>query len=85
KNVFGGIGLILLVGICLIPIIKIMSIILVYKSSSIVIEPVGESSISNFLNEIASLMSVMLACIIAITIMFFVTISIVISISVVAH
>ena len=85
KNVFGGIGLILLVGICLIPIIKIMSIILVYKSSAIVIEPVGESSISNFLNEIASLMSVMLACIIAITIMFFVTISIVISISVVAH
>lgn len=85
KNVFGGIGLILLVGICLIPIIKIMSIILVYKSSSIVIEPVGESSISNFLNEISSLMSVMLACIIAITIMFFVTISIVISISVVAH
>ena len=30
KNVFGGIGLILLVGICLIPIIKIMSIILVF-------------------------------------------------------
>ena len=81
KNVFGGIGLILLVGICLIPIIKIMSIILVYKSSAIVIEPVGENSISNFLNEIANLMSVMLACIIAITIMFFVTISIVFAIS----
>lgn len=85
KNVFGGVGLILLVGICLIPIIKIISIILVYKTSAIVIEPIGEDSISNFLNEIANLMAVMLACIIAITIMFFVTIAIVISISVVAQ
>lgn len=85
KNVFGGVGLILLVGICLVPIIKIISIILVYKVSAIVIEPVGEDSISNFLNEIANLMAVMLACIIAITIMFFVTIAIVVSISVVAQ
>lgn len=85
KNVFGGVGLILLVGICLIPIIKIMSIILVYKGAAIAIEPVGEDNISNFLNEIANLMAVMLACIIAITIMFFVTIAIVVSISVVAQ
>jgi stage III sporulation protein AE len=85
KNLFGGVGLILLVGICLIPIIKIVSIILVYKTSAMVVEPVGEDNISNFLNEIANLMGIMLACIIAITIMFFVTIAIVISISVVAQ
>ncbi|MGL5749831.1 MAG: stage III sporulation protein AE [Paraclostridium sp.] len=85
KNVFGGIGLIILVGICLMPIIKIVSIILVYKTSAIVVEPIGEDNISNFLNEIANLMAVMLACIIAITIMFFVTIAIVISISVVTQ
>lgn len=85
KNLFGGVGLIILVGICLIPIIKIVSIILVYKTSAMVVEPVGEDSISNFLNEISNLMAIMLACIIAITIMFFVTIAIVISISVVAQ
>lgn len=85
KNLFGGVGLIILVGICLIPIIKIISIILVYKTSAIIVEPVGEDSISNFLNEISNLMAIMLACIIAITIMFFVTIAIVVSISVVAQ
>ena len=85
KNLFGGVGLIILVGICLIPIIKIISIILVYKTSAMIVEPVGEDSISNFLNEISNLMAIMLACILAITIMFFVTIAIVVSISVVAQ
>ncbi|RDC51205.1 stage III sporulation protein AE [Acinetobacter sp. RIT592] len=85
KNLFGGVGLIILVGICLIPIIKIISIILVYKTSAMIVEPVGEDSISNFLNEISNLMAIMLACIKAITIMFFVTIAIVVSISVVAQ
>ncbi|MCG4723008.1 stage III sporulation protein AE, partial [Alistipes putredinis] len=64
---------------------KIISIILVYKTSAMIVEPVGEDSISNFLNEISNLMAIMLACIIAITIMFFVTIAIVVSISVVAQ
>ena len=85
KGVFGGIGLVLLVGICLLPIIKILSIILVYKASAIVVEPIGEESISGFLNEVANLMIIMLACIIAITIMFFVTVAILTSISVVAQ
>ena len=85
KGVFGGIGLVLLVAICLIPIIKILSIIFVYKVSAIVVEPIGEDSISSFLNEVANLMIVMLACTIAITIMFFVTVAILTSISVVTQ
>ena len=85
KGVFGGIGLILLVCICLVPVIKIASIILVYKASSIVVEPIGEESISSFLNEVANLMVILLACIIAITIMFFVTVAILTSISAVSR
>ncbi|MGL5693401.1 MAG: stage III sporulation protein AE, partial [Peptostreptococcaceae bacterium] len=38
KNVFGGIGLILLIGICIIPVIKVLSVIVVYKIAAIVIE-----------------------------------------------
>ena len=84
KNVFGGVGLVILVGICLIQIIKILSVILVYKVCSIAIEPVGEDNISSFLNEVANLMIIILATIIAVTIMFFVTIAILTSISAVA-
>ncbi len=85
KGVFGGIGLVVLVAVCLVPVLKILSIILVYKMSSIVVEPVGEDNISSFINEVANLMIVMLACIIAVTIMFFVTVAILTSISVVAQ
>lgn len=81
KGVFGGIGLIVLSAICIVPIIKVLSVILVYKASAIIVEPIGEENISSFLNEIANLMMVMLACIIAITIMFFVTVAILTSIS----
>ena len=85
KNVFGGIGLVLLIGICLIPIIKILSVVIVYKVAAIVVEPVGEEGMSSFLNDVANLMVIMLACVIAIMIMFFVTIAILTSISVVTH
>lgn len=85
KNVFGGIGLVLLIGICLLPIIKILSVIIVYKAAAIVVEPVGEEAMSSFLNDVANLMIVMLACVIAIMIMFFVTIAILTSISVVTQ
>ena len=85
KNVFGGIGLVLLIGICLIPIIKVLSVVTVYKVAAIVVEPVGEEGMSSFLNDVANLMVIMLACVIAIMIMFFVTIAILTSISVVTH
>ena len=84
KNVFGGIGLVILVGVGLIPIIKILAVILVYKLCSIAVEPIGEDNISSFLNEVANLMLIILATIIAVTIMFFVTIAILTSISAVA-
>ena len=84
KNVFGGIGLVILVGICVIPVIKILSVILVYKVCAIAIEPIGEDNISSFLNEVANLMIIILATMVAVTLMFFVTIAILISISAVA-
>ena len=81
KNVFGGIGLVILVGMCLIPLIKIIGVILVYKVCAIAVEPIGEDNISSFLNEVANLMTIILVTLIAITIMFFVTIAILTSIS----
>lgn len=81
KNVFGGIGLVILVGMCLIPLIKIIGVILVYKVCAIAVEPIGEDNISSFLNEVANLMTIVLVTLIAITIMFFVTIAILTSIS----
>ena len=85
KNVFGGIGLVLLVGICLIPIIKVLSVIVVYNIAAIVVEPVGEDGMSSFLSDVSNLMIIMLACVIAIMIMFFVKVAILTSISAVTQ
>ncbi|MDO5009605.1 MAG: stage III sporulation protein AE [Intestinibacter bartlettii] len=82
KNIFGAVGLVLLVGICLIPILKIFSIILVYKIGAAIVEPIGEENISSFMDETAKLMTVILISVLAVLIMFFVTISILTSLSI---
>ena len=81
KSIFGGLGLVILLGVCLIPVIKIVSVIFVYKICSIVVEPIGEEGISSFLGEVANLMTIILACVIAIVFMFFVTIAVLTSMS----
>jgi stage III sporulation protein AE len=80
KSVLGAASLVILIGICLIPVLKIVSIILVYKISSIVIEPISEDGISSYLNEIGNLMTIILSAVVAICIMFFITIAILASI-----
>ncbi len=82
KNIFGAVGLILLVGICLIPILKIFSIIIVYKIGAAIVEPIGEENISSFMDETSKLMTVILISVLAVIIMFFVTISILTSLSI---
>lgn len=84
KNIFGVVGLVILVGVCLMPIIKIFSIVVIYKIAAALVEPIGQDNISSFMDETSKLMSVLLICVIAVLIMFFVTISILTSLSVVS-
>ncbi len=84
KNIFGVIGLLILIGVCLIPVIKIFSVILVYKIGAAIVEPIGEANISKFMDETSKLMTIILVCILALLIMFFVTIGILTSISAVS-
>ncbi len=80
KSVLGAASLVILIGICLIPIFKIVSIILVYKVSSIIVEPISDDNISTYLNEMANLMIIILSSVVAVGIMFFITIAILASI-----
>lgn len=82
KNIFGVVGLILLIGVCLIPVVKIFSIILVYKIGAAIVEPIGEENISAFMEDTSKLMTVILVSVLAVLIMFFVTVGILTSISI---
>ncbi len=80
KSVLGSIGLLILVGICIIPVLRILSVIIVYKIASIIIEPICEEGISSYLNEMGNLITIILLSVLAIGIMFFITIAILASI-----
>ena len=84
KNVFGAVGLVLLIGVCLMPVVKIFSVILVYKIGAAIVEPIGEENISSFMDETSKLMTVLLVSVLAILVMFFVTVGVLTSISIVS-
>lgn len=79
KNSIGAVGLITLLLICFIPWIKILSLVLVYKISSAVIEPIGESNLAKCLSDISNCLMLVFSAVAAVAIMFFIAMTIVIS------
>ena len=64
--------------------VKIFTIILVYKIGAALVEPIGEENISSFMDEASKLMTVLLVSVLAILVMFFVTVGVLTSISIVS-
>ena len=76
KSVLGSVGLVILIGICILPCIKMIVVILMYKIAAILIEPIEDGSISKYLNEMGNLVSILLASVSIVGIMFFITIAV---------
>ena len=78
KNGIGIIGLIILVIITILPLIKISILLLIYKVIGAVIEPIVSSNISNFFTDISKTLLLILISLVSVSIMFFITITIVV-------
>lgn len=78
KNAVGIFGLISLFLITIVPIIKIVSLILVYKFTIVVIEPIANARIVRCLTDISKSLTLVLATVAIVGIMFFIVISIII-------
>ncbi|WP_427339193.1 stage III sporulation protein AE [Caloranaerobacter sp. DY30410] len=78
KNAIGVIGLILIFMICAIPIVKIISLILIYKFTTVIIEPISDSRIIECLNEISKSLLMIFAVISSVGIMFFIAVTIIV-------
>lgn len=78
KNAVGVFGLLSLFLITIVPIIKITSLILVYKFTIVVIEPIANTKIVNCLTDISKSLTLVLATVAIVGIMFFIVISIII-------
>lgn len=72
KDAFGIFGLIFIVAILLFPIIKIMAIVLIYKVSASIIEPVVDGRIVKCISSAADALVLVGSMLICVTLMFFV-------------
>lgn len=78
KNAIGFLGHFILFLICIIPIIKVVALILIYKIAIVTIEPIGNERIIDCLNEISKGLTIILASIFSVIIMFYIAITIII-------
>lgn len=81
KNAVGFVGIIVIFGICLSPIIKLTILTITYQLASAICEPIADNKIVNLLGGIASTFKTLLAIVFCITVILIIGITIVIKIS----
>lgn len=81
KNAIGVIGVIIIVGICIMPIIKIAILTISYKVLAGVCEPIADEKIIKLLEQIGDIFKVLLAILCSISVMVIIGITLVIKIS----
>lgn len=78
KNGLGFIGLLILLFICILPVIKIVVVLLLYKIIAVVIEPIGSRNLVEFFNQVGKSLLLILISLISTATMFFITITIIV-------
>lgn len=78
KNGIGIIGLLVLIIITAIPIIKISTLLLIYKIAAAVVEPIVSKNVSNLLDDVSKSYLLILISTVSVAIMFFITITIIV-------
>jgi stage III sporulation protein AE len=77
KNGIGIAGFLILLLICSFPLIKMLSIVLIYKVTSALIQPILDNQIVQCLNDMSNAMLVLLTCVIAVAVMFFMALTVI--------
>lgn len=75
KNAIGVVGLIIILTIVSFPVLKILSLIVIYKITAVLIEPISDSKIVNCLNDMSSSLVIVFATVFSVAIMFFIAIT----------
>lgn len=81
KNAIGVIGVIIIIGICIMPILKIAILTVSYKMLASVSEPIADAKIVKLLEQIGDIFKVLLAILCSISVMVIVGTTLVIKIS----
>lgn len=78
KNAIGLSGVVVLATIVLFPVIKIIVIALIYRFAAAILQPMGDSLISDTLEDMSGILFLTFAAVLTVAIMFFLTITIII-------
>ena len=81
KNAVGFVGVIVIIGICAMPIIKIATLTIIYHLASAIVQPIADGKIVKLLEEMGGVFKVLLGIVCALSIMLIVGITMVIKIS----
>ncbi len=78
KNAFGIVSLVVLCGVILLPLVKLIVLIFMYKASSAILEPVGDSRIVQCLHDMSEVITMLFAIMLVLGAMMFIAIALLI-------
>lgn len=81
KNAVGVVGVVIIIGICIVPIIKLTTLSILYSISSAIIEPIADEKIVRLLGEFSSIFKLLLGILCSVSVLFIIGITLVIKIS----
>lgn len=81
KNAVGFVGVIIIIGICIIPIIKIATLTIMYNLAAAVVQPIADDKIVKLLEEIGGVFKVLLGILVSLSVLLLVGVTLVIKIS----
>ena len=81
KNAVGLIGVIVILGICVMPIIKIATLSIIYSLASAVIQPVADEKIVKLLDEMGGVFKLLLGILCALSVLLIIGVTMVVKIS----
>ena len=81
KNAVGFIGVIVIIGICIMPIIKIGTLSIIYSLASAVVQPVADEKIVKLLDEMSGVFKLLLAILCSLSVILIIGITMVVKIS----
>ena len=81
KNALGVIGVIIIIGICIIPIIKLATLSIMYSISSAIIEPLADEKIVKLMEEFSGIFKLLLAVLCSVSVILIIGITLVVKIS----
>ena len=81
KNAVGVVGVIVVIGICIVPIIKLTILMATYYLASAICQPIADAKIIALLSQIGDTFKILLAMLISVSVMLMIGITLVIKIS----